>query len=167
MNLSTVKWTQWDKTQSRELLGLFICVCTALCTIVVHNIVQNRADNFPLYPPYNHHCSDDVYLREGGGVNWSRCHLGCELGWAKEVPCIRHGSRSPDVKGKFWGRRGDGQDIRTCVTVNILKVTWQNRCRLGALDGMHIGTTCRMWLNRTCAALMRPYVELLWPLVVY
>ena len=27
MNLSTVKWAQRDKTQSRELLGLFICVC--------------------------------------------------------------------------------------------------------------------------------------------
>ena len=49
MNLSTVKWAQWDKTQSRELLGLFICVCTALCTIVVHNIAQNRPDNFPSY----------------------------------------------------------------------------------------------------------------------
>jgi len=39
MNLSTVKWAQWDKTQSRELLGLFICVhrtvhncCTQYCT---------------------------------------------------------------------------------------------------------------------------------------
>ena len=32
MNLSTVKWAQWDKTHSRELLGLFMCVhCT------VHN----------------------------------------------------------------------------------------------------------------------------------
>jgi len=62
MNLSTVKWTQWDKTQSRELLGLFICVCIALCTIVA----QNRPDNFASYPPDNHHCSDDVYLREGG-----------------------------------------------------------------------------------------------------
>jgi len=66
INLSTVKWAQWDKTQSRELLGLFICVCIALCTIVVHNIAQNRPDNFPSYPPDNHHCSDDVYLREGG-----------------------------------------------------------------------------------------------------
>jgi len=62
MNLRTVKWAQWDKTQSRELLGLFICVCIALCTIVA----QNRPDNFPSYPPDNHHCSDDVYLREGG-----------------------------------------------------------------------------------------------------
>jgi len=66
MNLSTVKWAQWDKTQSRELLGLFICVCIALCTIVAHNIAQNRPDNFSSYPPDNYHCSNDVYLREGG-----------------------------------------------------------------------------------------------------
>ena len=66
MNLSTVKWAQWDETQSRDLLSLFICVCIALCTIIAHNIVQNRPDNFPSYPPDNHHCSDDVYLREGG-----------------------------------------------------------------------------------------------------
>jgi len=40
-------------------------VCIALCTIVAHNIAQNRPDSFPPYPPDNHHCSDDVYLREG------------------------------------------------------------------------------------------------------
>jgi len=66
MNLSTVKWAQWDKTQSRELLGLFICVCSSLCTTVAHNTAQNRPDNFPSCPPDNHHCSDDVYLREAG-----------------------------------------------------------------------------------------------------
>ena len=55
-----------QKTQSRELLGLFICVCIALCTIVAHNTAQNRPDNFPSYPPDNHHGSDDVYLREKG-----------------------------------------------------------------------------------------------------
>ena len=54
MNLTTVKWAQWDKTKSRELLGLFIWVCIALCTIVAHNIAQNRPDNFPSYPPDNH-----------------------------------------------------------------------------------------------------------------
>jgi len=69
MNLSTVKWAPWDKTQSRELLGLFICVCIALCTITAHHIAQNRPDNFPPYPPDNHHCSDDVCLREGGELN--------------------------------------------------------------------------------------------------
>jgi len=57
---------QRDKMQSRELSGLFICVHIALCTIVAHNIAQNRPDIFPSYPPDNHHCSDDVYLREGG-----------------------------------------------------------------------------------------------------
>jgi len=41
-------------------------VCIALCTIVAHNIAQNRPDSFSPYPPDNHHCSDDVYLREGG-----------------------------------------------------------------------------------------------------
>jgi len=68
MNLSTVKWDQWDKTHSRELLGLLICVCSALCTIAVHSIAQNRPDNFPSYPPDSHHCSDDVYLRGKGAL---------------------------------------------------------------------------------------------------
>ena len=38
------------------------------CTVhnCSHNIAQNRPDNFPSCPPDNHHCTDDVYLREGG-----------------------------------------------------------------------------------------------------
>ena len=85
MNLSTAKWAQWNKTQSRELLGLFMCVCIALCTIVAHIIAQNRHDNFPPYPLDSHHCSDDVYLREGD----TRClqvifwHL-----WSPDKCCI-------------------------------------------------------------------------------
>jgi len=77
MNLSTVKWAQSDKTHSRELLGPFICVCIALCTTVAHNIAQNRPDNFPSYPPDNHHCSDDGYLREGGVIcrNYTCMHM--------------------------------------------------------------------------------------------
>jgi len=50
----------------QRTVSLFICVRIALCTIVAHNIAQNRPDSFPPYPPDNHHCSDDVYLREGG-----------------------------------------------------------------------------------------------------
>ena len=55
-NQITVKWAQWDKTQSRlqRTVSLFICVCIALCTIVAHNIAQNRPDSFPPYPPDNH-----------------------------------------------------------------------------------------------------------------
>jgi len=79
MNLRSVKWTQWDKTQSRELLGLLICVYSSLCTIVAHNTAQNRPDNFPSRPPDNHHCSDDVYLRERGDTVWIHNTL-----WEKE-----------------------------------------------------------------------------------
>jgi len=57
---------QWNGP--RELL-VCSCVCIALCTIVAHNIAQNRPDSFPRYPPDNHHISDDVYLREGGSKN--------------------------------------------------------------------------------------------------
>ena len=39
MNLSTVKWTQWDKTQSRELL---VCsyVCASHCAQLLHTILH-------------------------------------------------------------------------------------------------------------------------------
>jgi len=31
--------------------------------------------------------------------------------------------------------------------------------------GVHTGATWRIWPHRPCAAAMRPYVKLLWPLV--
>jgi len=43
-------------------------VC-ALCTTVVQNTTQNSSDNFPFYPPDNHHSTDDVYWRGGGTKN--------------------------------------------------------------------------------------------------
>jgi len=36
---------------NKQLLGLFICVCIALCTTIAHNTAQNRPNNFPSYPP--------------------------------------------------------------------------------------------------------------------
>jgi len=39
----------------QRTVSLFICVCIGLCTIVAHNIAQNRPDSFPPYPPDNHH----------------------------------------------------------------------------------------------------------------
>ena len=53
----------------QRTVSLFICVCIALCTIVAHNIAQNRPESFPPCPPDDHHSSDDVYLREGGMGN--------------------------------------------------------------------------------------------------
>ena len=87
---STVKWAQWDKTQSRELL-VCSCVCIALCTIVAHNIAQNRPDSFPPYPPDNHHISGDVYLREGGSTG-NRNNIEIFLySWRALLPVLRAG----------------------------------------------------------------------------
>jgi len=84
MNLSTVKWAQWDITQSGELLSLFICVCGSLCTIVAHNTAHNRHDNFPSCPLDSHNCSDDVSLREGGGTQVRRKLVSQADVWASE-----------------------------------------------------------------------------------
>jgi len=61
-------------------------VCIALCTIVAHNIAQNRPDSFPPYPPDNHHCSDDVYLREGGDKILHCCDNLCITSAADKQP---------------------------------------------------------------------------------
>jgi len=45
-NITTEKLNLTNK----QLLGLFIHVCIALCTIVGHNTAQNRPANFPSYP---------------------------------------------------------------------------------------------------------------------
>ena len=43
-------------------------MCALHCAQLLQNIAQKRPDNFPSYPPNNHHCFDDVYLREGDGA---------------------------------------------------------------------------------------------------
>jgi len=74
---------------------------------------------------------------------------------------------------QFWGRKGTSpRHARTCPALDTLKATQQGAapvrcgCRLGVLDGVHIGATWRIRLNRPCAAAMRPVVRLLWPVVV-
>ena len=41
-NITTEKLNLTNK----QLLGLFICVCIALCTTVAHNTAEDRPDNF-------------------------------------------------------------------------------------------------------------------------
>jgi len=61
---------------------------------------------------------------------------------------------------------GKSGQTRTCWAVYILKTTQPGQQWYGAdadwvLDGVHIGATWRIRLNRQCAAAMRPYVKLL------
>ena len=57
-------------------------IMCVLCTTVTHNIAQNRPDNFSPYRLDNHHCSDDVYLREGGWAESITCYMGGpDLSW--------------------------------------------------------------------------------------
>jgi len=91
-------------------------VCIALCAIVAHNIAQTRPDNFPSYPPDNHHRTDDVYLTEGGGLHYVVLH---RYGQRDVNTCVRQSSLSmlrtsdkidatvaaPDEGGVHVGRR--------------------------------------------------------------
>ena len=60
---------------------------------------------------------------------------------------------------------------RTCLKVGILKASRQGQRRynsdadLGILDGVHIGASWRIRLNRPCAVTMQPYVRLLRPVI--
>ena len=49
-------------------------VCISLCITAIHNTAQNSSDNFPFYPPDNHHISDDVHCR--AKVMW-KSFCGC------------------------------------------------------------------------------------------
>ena len=69
-----------------------------MCTIAAHNIAQNRPGNIPCYPPGNHHCSDDVYLRGGGAVSTEDWHL---MEGARIVMLKGASSFLKSVKAKF------------------------------------------------------------------
>ena len=122
-------------------------------------------------------------------VRLSVCHdrEPCKDGWTDRdavwdvdfgvprEPCIRL-RPEPHAKGQFWG--GKGRPIvkyRDSLQWAVQK--WKNPlwCRLGCgldprdhvSDGVYIGATWRIRLNRPCATAMQPYVKLLWPFVKY
>jgi len=63
---------------------------------------------------------------------------------------------------QFSGLRGR-HFLLSLYGVNKRKI--KKKCL--SVYGVHIGATWRIWLNRPCAAAMRPYVKLLWPLVSF
>jgi len=83
------------------------------------------------------------------------------------------GVQIPTREGHFWGQKGgDAGHAQTCLSVDILRHSAGETpvrcgCRLGCTRWGHIGTTWWIRLNQLCAVAMRPYVKLLWPLVVF
>ena len=71
------------------------------CTTVAHNIAQNRPDNFPSYPPDNRHCSDDVYMREGGDGN-RKCMCTQSWDWATTRRVSSRQSQDKTCKRRRW-----------------------------------------------------------------
>ena len=87
-----------------------------------------------------------------------------DSGGPKE-PCIRWRSRSPQANGAIlWAKwAGPGHVWRSIYSKLLSRaVPVLGGCRWG----MHIGVTWRIRLNRPCAAAMRLYIKLLWPLVL-
>ena len=90
-----------------------------------------------------------------------------DSGWPKK-PCIRWGIRLPRVKGNFDGEKGVAQDMPGHVRRLICSKRFSRGTApvgmdadWGILDGIHIGATWRIRLNRQCVMAMRPYVKLL------
>jgi len=105
-------------------------------------------------------------------LNRSRCHLGCGLRWHKK-PLLNGGPDSHMWRASFDGKMGPAEDMPGHVRRRIYSKLFSRRQHwygadddLDVLDAVHICTTWQIWLNRRCVAAMRPYVELLWPLVV-
>jgi len=87
------------------------------------------------------------------------------------------GSISPMWRGKFWGEKWRPivtyRDSQRCC--ELCKNGWTNWDAVwdfdwggsneALLDGVHIGTTWRIWLNCPRAEVMQPFVKLIWPLV--
>jgi len=128
------------------------------------------------------HCRQHCGVNCAKRLNRSRCRLGYELGGPKEA-CIRWGPdsscewaiiRGIDIPGYvIWHSAVSCAKIAELINLAFGYVlgwaegsTSFNRVCQCALMGGHIGATWQMQLNRPSAAAMRPYVQLLWPLII-
>jgi len=144
-----------------ERLPLQTCLHSASAAVVV----QSR-----LHEPCSVYCFASFCARQ---------KVSCWLvGWLEFNVPFQHKYRDEKVSCSFVPLLipdpGDAtaQDMPTSPTVSILKVTQQGaepvRCgrRLECARWSAPWRHRRMQLNRPCAAAMRPYVKLLWPLVI-
>ena len=88
--------------------------------------------------------------------------FGCWLGWAKGTMC-QMGSKSLHTRGQFWGQKGarSGHVWQSVYSKRLIRGSnWYGAdADSGVPDGVHISSTCQIWLNRTCAAGIRPILN--------
>jgi len=107
----------------------------------------------------------DTAVRRAKWLNHLTCLLGCGSDGPKKS-CTRWGP-DPHGKRKFWGEKGGPLQSIVTLCLDLCKNRLnQSRCCLGyglgwaqgsmCYMGVHIVATWRIWLNRPCAAAIRP-----------
>ena len=108
-------------------------------------------------------------------LNWFRCCLGCGLGWAQGI--MLGGVQIPPWEGAILGQRGAdctfGNFVPWAVVKQLHRSICRLRCGLWWAKGSTISIVFASWHQLRAeydwivsAAAMRPYVKLLWPLLV-
>ena len=155
----------------QRTVSLFICVCIALCTIVAHNIAQNRPDSFPPYPPDDHHISDDVYLREGGGALKEAVLLRIGFNPTRPTsPCYNptHACNNTYTKTRMWANAecdGRPAEYRWCPVFNAavwLTPTTRVPCSNTAKTRNPLKLPQVPQTNETISAASGPKFTILW-----
>jgi len=100
-------------------------------------------------------------------LNRSRCSLELWLWWPKE-PCV--GVQIPTCEAAIlrvqWCRPSTYRDMSGGRYTQIGVEPVRCGCHLGCTRWDHIGATWQIRLNRPCTAAMRPYIKLLWPVLL-
>jgi len=82
-------------------------------------------------------------------LNWSRCHLGWGLGWAKGTTCLL-GVQIPYEKGQFWEKGSPIVKYRDFLPWAVQKWLNWSICCLGCGLGWTEGSTSSIVFNRWC-----------------
>ena len=122
-------------------------------------------------------CRSVCHDHDSSKNSWMRYCMGCGLRWEQGTMYYTGeqqpwGSRSPIRRGNFEAERGS-PSIGT-LWHELCKNGWTDRDVIwdvdpggsNVLDGVHIGATWRIRLNRPCASAMWPFCQLLWPLLM-
>ena len=101
-------------------------MCSSLCTIVAHNTAQNRPDSFPSCPPDNHHCSDDVYLRERGEGQTDRQTDGIAVArTALAMPALRRTVKTDEDWLRFIGKMTDNMELMVVAYISRIIMIYE------------------------------------------